>query len=114
MECRIGQLPDGTIDLQVRLLAADSHDEAYAKAQLLGRRVEEHYINSDGEEVTWVYLGLHDLDELNDENLVDGVEVWSLRASRPGMSLVRSKHQLALFWFDANKDRTARELLGDA
>jgi hypothetical protein len=113
MECQIANQPDGTVDLQVRVIQANSHDQAYEKAQSLGRKAEERYTNVSGDEVAWVFKGLHDLDEIYDGILGDGTEVWSLRTTRAADALVRVKPDLASFWVDANKDRSVRELLGD-
>ena len=113
LECRVGDHPTGTADVQIRLVAADSHEEAYEKALFLGRRAEQTYSNADGEQVTWLFKGLHALDEAFAQELTDGAEIWGFTTSRSANSLVAEKAKLAFFWFEANRDRKASELLGD-
>ena len=101
------------VDLQFRLIRAGSPEAAYTRALELGRLDEHSYKNADGETVTWDFVGLHDLHEVDDSELSDGVEVYS-RIVREDPSLyVVPKERLTVFWVQANKHKTARELLED-
>ena len=75
----------------------------------LGAEEEHSYRNQDGDQVTWEFLGLHDLSELV-EAPVDGAQVFSWRAS-VAIQVV-PKDQLTVFWSQANAQRRASDLLG--
>jgi hypothetical protein len=62
--------------------------------------------------VSWEFAGLHDLREVLEAELGDGVEVFNTLKRGAPEALVRSKEQLQAFWVEANKDKTALELLG--
>ena len=112
MQCRINGVPDGATDLQFRVLHADDHEDAYARALALGANAVESYLNASGENVTWTFAGLFDLDLIDAASIGDGTEVFSLRSEKPIANLVKEKSSLAAFWLEANKHRTVRELLG--
>ena len=65
------------IDLQYRLVLASQVDDAYNKALALGESEENTYNNIDGEVVSCVFAGLHDLIEISDQDLLNGTEVYS-------------------------------------
>jgi len=101
------------VDLQHRLIRAANPEAAYGRALELARAAEHSYRNADGASVTWSCLGLHDLCEVLADELVDGVEVYSrLVRSDPGVHVV-PKERLTIFWVEANKHRTAQELMDD-
>ena len=62
-------------DEQLRLVAASSKEEAYQKAQSLGRNGEEMFFNNKEQLVQWQFIGISDLYRLNE--LIDGAELYS-------------------------------------
>ena len=56
------------------LISAGSNEEAYAKARSRGKSEETGYKNPAGEDVRITFIGIADLDEVDDE-LGDGAEV---------------------------------------
>jgi hypothetical protein len=99
------------IDLQYRLVRATDAEDAYRKSLELGTSAEHSYQNSDGETVRWNFVGLHDLRESQDQDLVHGAEVYSSLRRRASHHYVVPKHRLTEFWPEANKHKTAREIL---
>ena len=85
-------------DEQVRLIKAESADEAYEKALILGEGEEYEYINSLNEKVRWVFAGIAELEEIG-KRMKDGIELSSKR-SRVGSveKLIRPKEQLTVFF----------------
>jgi len=61
----------------VRILLADSENHAREKAVEIGRRGEHSYLNDDGETVLWKFREVEDVQDLCEESLSDGVEVFS-------------------------------------
>ena len=108
-----GGSPEPPLDLQCRLIRAIDDEQAYQRAVEVGEQASHSYRNADGAVVSWQCLGLNDLRELGEKELAHGVEVFSQLTRRPATELVVAKEQLTCFWAEANKDRTARELLGD-
>ena len=101
------------VDLQYRLIRAASHEAAYSRALELGHRTGLFYGNAEGETVTWEFSGLHDLREIHDASLADGVEVYSHLVRRDPGHYVVPKERLTVFWAETNKGKTAQELLDD-
>jgi hypothetical protein len=101
------------LDLQYRLLRAPSHEDAYQRALLLGQEERLSYKNADRQTVTWTFLGLHDLREIDVTELSDGVEVYSQVRRASPEQYVAAKEQLTCFWVEPNKDKTAREILSE-
>jgi uncharacterized protein DUF4288 len=106
-------LTEPAVDLQYRLVRADSNDEAYTQALELGGNEGHSYLNAEGQTVSWNCLGLHDLCEIVDDNLVDGTEVYSQIVRADPGSYVVEKERLSCFWSDTNKHKTAAEILDD-
>ena len=99
------------VDLQYRLVRAANPEAAHRRALELGREAEHSYQNAGGANVTWTCVGLHDLCEVFARDLVDGVEVYS-RLVRSDASLhVVPKERLSIFRSEANKHKTAQDLL---
>ena len=63
------------VHVNTHLIEADSPEEAYQKANALGRRGEMEYANTDGKPVRVAFRGLRDLDVIHDE-LEDGAELF--------------------------------------
>jgi putative NADH-flavin reductase len=62
-------------DEQLRLITAESKEEAFHKAQLLGGREEEMFFNNNQQLVQWTFVSVSELYQLND--LIDGAELYS-------------------------------------
>jgi hypothetical protein len=62
-------------DEQIRLILADSHEEALLKARIIGLNEEDSFINDRKNLVKWEFINVSDLTLL--EKLDDGVELSS-------------------------------------
>jgi hypothetical protein len=112
LQSRVGDWDDNPIvDHQVRIIEASDARSAYARALKLGEAENSTYKNRDGESVTWEFLGLSELDLLEQSQLRNGGEVFSWRTRGPGREFVREKEELAVFAPKSKK--TARELLDE-
>ena len=101
------------LDLQYRLVRAVSNEDAYRRALEFGHQETHSYSNADGQTVTWECLGLHDLSEIDDAELVDGTEVYNQIVRKDPGSYIVAKERLSCFWSAANKNRTAADILDD-
>jgi hypothetical protein len=90
-----------------------SRERSTRAALALGAAATLSWLKADGETVTWEFAGLHDLGELLEDDLGDGVEAYSWRTEGRGEGAVLPKERLAVFWEAANAHRTARELLDE-
>lgn len=61
-------------DEQLRLIAADSQQEANEKAQNIGLREQNGFLNQDKQWVNWQFIGVSELSWLGD--LKDGAELY--------------------------------------
>jgi len=110
MECRVGRSRAALWDEQLRLIRAQSAEGAYKAAQDIGESDQAQYENAAGEKVRWRFLGVGELEELLEQRIVSGVEVFST-LTRGGRPREPPKKQLIAFWSARNMDRTADELL---
>jgi hypothetical protein len=101
------------VDLQHRLVRAASNEDAYRRALDLGHQRAHSYLNADGQTVSWECLGLHDLCEIDDAELVDGTELYSRIVRKDPRSYLVVKEQLTCFWSAADMHRTAAEIFDD-
>ena len=101
------------IDVQYRLISAVDTEAAYRRALQLGAQEAHDYENDAGERVYWEFAGLHDLHEIESERLGDGVEVYYQMDRADPREWVRPKEELLAFSSEANRHRTAAEILGD-
>lgn len=101
------------IDLQYKLISAADTEAAYLRALQLGAEERLDYENDAGDRVYWEFAGLHDLYEIESEDLRDGVEVYYHMEKTDPQEWVRSKEDLLAFSAEANRHRTAAEILGD-
>lgn len=62
-------------DEQLRLIQADSEDEAFEKAQQLGREEEDSFMNQKNQLVKWSFINIPELNKL--PSLSDGTEIYS-------------------------------------
>jgi len=62
-------------DEQLRLVSADSKEEAFNKARLLGNTEQEAFYNKKEQLVRWQFINVSELYRLSD--LIDGAELYS-------------------------------------
>ena len=62
-------------DEQLRLIEAQTPDEAFFKARALGKQEEESFINEKKNTVDWKFIDVAELTQLNE--LKDGSEIYS-------------------------------------
>jgi hypothetical protein len=67
--------PRNVVHVNTHLIEAGSPEEAYRKANALGRASELAYANTEGKQVRVAFRGLRDLDVIHD-NLEDGAELF--------------------------------------
>ena len=101
------------VELQHRLVRARDDEAAYSRALDLGRSEAHSYANEQGQTVAWEFLGLHDLREIDSPELVDGTELYGHIVRGNPASLLVAKERLSCFWSNANKRRTADDILKD-
>jgi hypothetical protein len=100
IEHRIANEPQNIIHINTTLIQASSPEDAYAHAQTLGREMEDTYENTDGDWVTVIFRGLHNLLFIY-ENLEHGAEL--AYSEKVGLSeadvqaLLAAKSELAVF-----------------
>lgn len=61
----------------IRLIEAASEEIALEKAKMLGKDQEHSYENDSGETIFWRFLKVDQAQELGDEEVQDGSEVFS-------------------------------------
>ena len=84
-------------EVSYRLIRASDVDGAYRRAVELGHQEQTSYLNSDGETCTWRFLGLEDLQEVSDETLEDGTEVYGFIEKGPASRRVVPMDKLTAF-----------------
>ncbi|XHX75748.1 MAG: DUF4288 domain-containing protein [Stenomitos frigidus ULC029] len=100
MECQIEGELSNVVHIDIILVRADSPEEAFEKAEQLGREGEVSYLNPKDQRATWSYRGLRDLNVIHDE-LEHGTEL--LFEEEIGISedkvkaLLTAKSQLNVF-----------------
>ncbi len=100
MQCVVGDNQPGpwTVDEQVRLILAQSPEQAYDKAIELGRQQEAGYRNQGGQSVHWVFAGLAELVESPAETFEDGAQIsWVLHRNADPARLTRPRECLRAF-----------------
>lgn len=65
----------------IRIFRCESGAAALATAEAVGRRNEHSYPNEHGEVVTWRFMRVVEVQDLCEETLGDGVEVFSRMTS---------------------------------
>jgi hypothetical protein len=88
---------DTLVDHQVRLIRAPNANAAYDRGVRLGETENAAYKTSEGRIVRWQFLGLSELDQLDEHQLQDGGEVFSWRTQGSGRAFVKPKEQLSVF-----------------
>lgn len=62
-------------DEQLRLIQAQSREEAFHKAQLMGGKEEEMFFNNNQQLVQWQFVSVSELYQLGE--FIDGAELYS-------------------------------------
>lgn len=62
-------------DEHLRLIAADTLEEAMLKARLLGLSEEDYFLNAKNQGVKWEFINVSDIQSLHE--LKDGAELYS-------------------------------------
>jgi len=61
----------------IRLIEADTEDEARSKSEQLGKNEEHDYKNESGHTVKWNFVEVMEIQDLCESNIYDGMEVFS-------------------------------------
>ena len=96
---------------QLRLIRAVDADAAYLRALDLGAAAEHAYEAEPGETIVWTFAGLAELQRVLEDQIEDGVEVFSMFTTESPASLVQPREKLAAFREQRSGPLTARELL---
>jgi hypothetical protein len=100
MECQIEEELRNVVHVNIVLVRADSPQEAFEKAEQLGKESEDSYINEKNQQATWCYRGLRALNVIHDD-LEHGAEL--MFEEKIGVSehevqdMLRHKSQLNVF-----------------
>jgi hypothetical protein len=88
---------ESSVDVQFRLIRAPDAESAYERALALGREAERAYENPYGQTCAWTFKGLKDLQEVIDDELVDGVEIYGFIEDGTAADHVLPKEALTVF-----------------
>jgi len=103
MECRIEGEPRNVVHINIVLVRADSPEEAFEKAEQLGREGEASYLNPTNQKIVWIYRGLRALNVIHDE-LEHGAELVfeeKIDVSEDAVqNMITTKSQLNVFRSD--------------
>lgn len=83
-------------DEQLRLISADSVEEAFGKARALGLSEEDSFINDNSNKVKWEFINVAEIVPL--KKLEDGMELYSqIHETEEAKSYIHCVHQKAIF-----------------
>ncbi len=83
-------------DEQLRLIAADSGEEAFLKARAIGLNEEDSFLNEKRNTVKWEFINVAEIIPL--QRLEDGMEVYSqIHETEEAKSYIHSVHQRAIY-----------------
>lgn len=83
-------------DEQLRLIAANSEEEAFHKARALGICEEDSFINDRKNTVNWEFINVAEIVGLR--NLEDGMEIYSqIHETEEANAYIHCIHQKAVF-----------------
>lgn len=88
---------DPSVDLQFRLIHATDAEAAYQRALAMGRDAELAYENPHGETCVWTFHGLKDLQDIIEDELGDGVEIYGFIEDGSAEDHVVEKADLTAF-----------------
>jgi hypothetical protein len=82
-------------DEQLRLIQAESREEAFLKARTVGLREEDVFYNDDKKEVKWEFINVSEIIPIYD--LQDGTELYSrIHEVEKPSSYIHFVHQKAI------------------
>ena len=82
-------------DEQLRLIQADSTEEAFLKARMIGIGEEDSFLNDSNKQIKWEFINVAELVPL--KKLEDGMEVYSrIHEAEEAKSYVQFIHQRAV------------------
>ena len=116
LKCEIAGEPstpgEWTCSQQVFVLRSENPETAYEKAVNIGKSQETTYQNVDGQVVTWIFVGLENVEELRSKVIKDSTEIWGriFHTTDPS-SLVVGKEGLSVYFEEEIRDLTADELI---
>ena len=67
----------------IRLITANSIDEATSKANVLGKSEQAEYLNHQNEIVRWRFVQVLEVQDLCEAEICDGMEVYSYLLRTP-------------------------------
>lgn len=106
-ECRVEGNVHNVVHVNIVLVRAESPEDAFEKAEQLGREGEMTYLNPDNQTVTFTYRGLRDLYMVYDE-LEHGAELTFKEevgvSEEQLQQMLTPKSELTLFLPDARRD----------
>jgi hypothetical protein len=83
-------------DEQLRLIKADSMEEAFIKARVLGLSEEDSFLNDKNNKVKWEFINVSEIVPL--KTLEDGMELYSnIHEAEEAKSYIHCIHQKAIF-----------------
>ena len=83
-------------DEQLRLIQAQSQEEAFLKARTLGLRNEDSFMNDTDHKVKWEFINVAEVLPL--DRLEDGMELYSqVHETDEAKSYIHHVHQRAIF-----------------
>jgi Domain of unknown function (DUF4288) len=82
-------------DEQLRLITAESKEEAFLKARKIGLNEEDTFFNDKMKRVKWEFINVSDVIPLR--NLEDGIELYSrIHETEEGKSYIHFIHRKAI------------------
>ncbi|HOX82807.1 MAG TPA: DUF4288 domain-containing protein [Chryseolinea sp.] len=89
------QASKSQFDEQLRLVAANSTEEAFMKARTIGLNEEEIFYNSKQNEVKWEFINVSEIIPLN--KLENGIELYSrIHETEEARTYINFIHQKAI------------------
>ena len=89
------QATKSQFDEQLRLVAADSTEEAFIKARTIGLNEEEIFFNSNQNEVKWEFINVSEIIPMS--KLEDGIELYSrIHETEEAKTYINFIHQKAV------------------
>jgi hypothetical protein len=83
-------------DEQLRLISANSEEEAFLKARTIGLGEEDSFLNDKKNTVKWEFINVAEIVPLKD--LKDGMEIYShIHETDEARSYIHCVHQKAIF-----------------
>ena len=83
-------------DEQLRLIAADSAEEAFFKARAIGINEEDSFLNDKKNTVRWEFINVSEIVPV--KGLEDGMEIYSqIHETEEARSYIHCIHQKAIF-----------------